>query len=263
MPSSTPIQAPVALITGGAHGLGQATCMALAQRNVNLVIADIDATAAQETAVACRQSGVVVHCLQIDLASAEGPSDMINQTLAVCGRLDILVNNAAYAIAEPFLDMTANEWDRVYALNIRAVALATAAGGRVMCQQGGGRIINITSPASRMALPNYTAYAASKAAVDAITRAGALAMAADGVRVNSVAPGMMDTALQDKSERELLAIDGRDDLNTYLDERTARIPVGHRISTADVAAAVVYLALDAHEYVTAERMNISGGLDRD
>ena len=143
MPSSTPIQAPVALITGGAHGLGQATCMALAQRNVNLVIADIDATAAQETAVACRQSGVVVHCLQTDLASAEGPSDMINQTLAVCGRLDILVNNAAYAIAEPFLDMTANEWDRVYALNIRAVALATAAGGRVMCQQGGGRIINI------------------------------------------------------------------------------------------------------------------------
>ena len=90
-----------------------------------------------------------------------------------------------------------------------------------------------------------------------------LAMAANGVRVNSVAPGMMDTALQDKSERELLAIDGRDDLNTYLDERTARIPVGHRISTADVAAAVVYLALDAPEYVTAERMNISGGLDRD
>ena len=130
--------------------------MALAQRNVNLVIADIDAAATKETAVACRQSGVVVHCLQTDLANAEGPSDMINQTLAVCERLDMLVNNAAYAIAEPFLDMTATEWDRVYALNIRAVALATAA-GRVMCQQGVGRIINITSPASRMALPNSTA----------------------------------------------------------------------------------------------------------
>ena len=127
MSSSTPIRGPVALITGGAHGLGRATCMALAQRNVNLVIADIDAAATKETAVACRQSGVVVHWLQTDLASAEGPSDMINQTLAVCERLDILVNNAAYAIAEPFLDMTATEWDRVYALNIRAVALATAA----------------------------------------------------------------------------------------------------------------------------------------
>ena len=90
-----------------------------------------------------------------------------------------------------------------------------------------------------------------------------MALATDGVRVNSVAPGMMDTALQEKSERELLAIEGRTDLASYLEERTARIPLAQRVTTSDVAAAIIYLALDAPDYVTAERLNISGGLDRD
>lgn len=254
---------PVALITGGAHGLGAATCVAMAKRGVHLIIADIDQPAAETTVATCREIGVKAHFIHTDLAQTDGPARLVSAAHSQWQRLDILVNNAAYAIAEPFIDMSADEWDRVYALNIRAVALTTASAGRVMRQQGSGRIVNITSPASRMALPNYTAYAASKAAVDAITRAAAVALATDGVRVNSVAPGMMDTALQEKSERELLAIEGRTDLASYLEERTARIPLAQRVTTSDVAAAIIYLALDAPDYVTAERLNISGGLDRD
>ena len=159
--------------------------------------------------------------------------------------------------------MTAALWNRTLALNVTALALATAAAGRVMQKQRSGRIVNVTSPASRMALPNYTAYAASKAAVDAITRAAAVALAPFGVLVNSVAPGMMDTDMQRVTEAELARLEGRNDLQAFLDERTRRVPLGRRVEPAEVAAGIVWLALDAPDYVTAERLNLSGGLDKD
>jgi NAD(P)-dependent dehydrogenase (short-subunit alcohol dehydrogenase family) len=132
-----------------------------------------------------------------------------------------------------------------------------------MAAQGGGRIVNVTSPASRMALPNYAAYAASKAAVDSITRAAAVALAPSGVLVNSVAPGMMDTEMQRSTEAALARIEGRADVEAFLAERTRRVPLGRRAEIAEVSAAVLWLALDAPPYITAERLNASGGLDRD
>ena len=114
-----------------------------------------------------------------------------------------------------------------------------------------------------MALPNYAAYAASKAAVDAVTRAAALALAPYGVLVNSVAPGMMDTEMQRSTEAELARLEGRTDMDAFLAERTRRIPLGRRAGVEEVAAGVVWLALDAPDYITAERLNFSGGLDRD
>jgi NAD(P)-dependent dehydrogenase (short-subunit alcohol dehydrogenase family) len=149
------------------------------------------------------------------------------------------------------------------AINVKALALLTAAAGRVMKRQGAGRIVNITSPASRMALPNYAAYAASKAAVDSITRAAAVALAPFGVAVNSVAPGMMDTEMQRSTEEALARIEGRDDVEAFLAERTRRVPIGRRAEIGEVAAAVIWLSLDAPAYIMAERLNASGGLDRD
>jgi len=173
------------------------------------------------------------------------------------------VNNAGYGAGEAFLAMKPETWDRTLALNVKAVALGCAAAGRIMVRQKSGRIINITSPASRMALPNYTAYAASKAAVDAITRAAAVALAPHGIRVNSVAPGMMDTPMQRVTEEELARIENRTDIEKFLAERTARIPVGRRIAPEEVAKTVLWLAFDAPDYITAERLNVSGGLDKD
>jgi NAD(P)-dependent dehydrogenase (short-subunit alcohol dehydrogenase family) len=121
------------------------------------------------------------------------------------------VNNAGYGAGEAFLDMREATWDRTLDLNLKAVALICAAAGRHMRDRRGGRIVNVTSPASRMALPNYLAYAASKAGVDALTRAAAVALAPFGVTVNSVAPGMMDTAMQRITERQLAAIEGRNE----------------------------------------------------
>src|SRR6185437_15194343 len=149
-----------------------------------------------ETAAACGDRAVAI--VQ-DLTAPSGAEAAVSRGIDVLGGLDVVVNNAGWGVGEAFLEMTEASWDRTLALNLKAVALICAAAGRHMRDRGregrgreghgqGGRIVNVTSPASRMALPNYLAYAASKAGVDSVTRAAAVALAPFGVRVNSVAP---------------------------------------------------------------------------
>lgn len=256
-------RSPVALVSGGAGGLGAAVCRGLARRGTIVLVADRDEEGAEACAAGCRELGAEAHGVVADLATEEGPEAMVEAAVARCGRLDVLVNNAGWGACERFLDITAASWDRTFDVNVRGLLLATVAAGRHMAARGSGRIVNVTSPAARMALPDYAAYAASKAAVDSITRAAAVALAPHGVLVNSVAPGMMDTELQRRTEGQLAALAGRHDLQNFLAERTARIPLGRRASVAEIAAGVVWLALDAPAYMTAERLNLSGGLDRD
>ena len=249
----------VALVTGAGSGLGRSVAVALARRGCAVAVSDINVAGAAETVALC--DGAVV--LAGDLTAAGEPDASIASVAARFGRLDILVNNAGYGAIEDFFEMTPQLWDRTLALNLRTVALACAAAGRIMRGQCAGRIINVTSPASRMALPNYLAYAASKAGVDSVTRAAAIALAPYGVLVNSIAPGMMDTEMQRSTEADLARMDGRRDVQAFLDERTRRVPLGRRTDCDEVAMGVVWLALDAPPYVTAERLNLSGGLDKD
>jgi len=245
------------LVTGGASGLGRAIALGAGARGARVVVADIDRAGAEAVARACGG-----HALAVDLIEGDA-GQAVDDAAQMLGGLDVLVNNAGYGAGEAFLEMKAATWDRTLGLNVKALALASAAAGRIMMRQKSGRIINITSPASRMALPNYTAYAASKAAVDAITRAAAVALAPHGIRVNSLAPGMMDTPMQRETEEALARIDKRNDMAAFLAERTARIPVGRRTSPEEVAETVLWLAFDAPDYITAERLNVSGGLDKD
>jgi NAD(P)-dependent dehydrogenase (short-subunit alcohol dehydrogenase family) len=250
----------VILVTGGAQGLGAAVCRQMAARGWAVAVADINETGAQEVAAAC---GDEAFALGVDLARPDGAAKMVEQTVRRSGRLDVLVNGAAVAPAEAFLDMTAVAWEQALLVNVRAVALAMAAAARAMAAQGGGRIINATSAAARMALPNYAAYAATKAAVDSLTRSAAVALAPHGVRVNSISPGMMDTPLQERTEAIFCALEGRSDLAAFKAERTARIPLGRRSDPEEMAAMVVWLAADAPDYMTAARLNVTGGLDKD
>jgi len=248
------------MITGAGSGLGRATALALAERGCTLALVDIDAAATEAVAAKCGAATTVI--LQ-DLTVESGPEASVDRAIAALGGLDIVVNNAGYGEGQDFFAMRAATWDRTLDLNLRAVALICAAAGRHMRLRRSGRIVNITSPASRMALPNYLAYAASKAGVDAVTRAAAVALAPYGVTVNSVAPGMMDTPMQRITEQQLAALEGRNDFEVFLAERTRRIPLGRRTDCETVAATVVWLALDAPDYITAERLNASGGLDKD
>ncbi len=252
---------PRALVTGAGGGLGRAVALALSRRGCALALVDIDPVTVTEAARLC---GDAAHSIVQDLTALGGPQAAVDHAIARLGGLDVVVNNAGWGIGEAFLEVTEASWDRTLDLNLKAVALICAAAGRWFRDNGrGGRIVNVTSPASRMALPNYLAYAASKAGVDSVTRAAALALAPFGVRVNSVAPGMMDTDMQRITERQLAAIEGRNDIDVFLQERTNRIPIGRRTDCETVAGAIVWLALDAPEYITAERLNVSGGLDRD
>ena len=251
---------PVALITGGAQGLGAAVCRQLAARGWQVAVADLNQAGAQTVARSC---GERAFGITLDLATADGPAWMVAETVRRTGRLDVLVNCAAVAPAEAFLEMTADAWEQALLVNVRAVALAMAAAGGVMAGQGGGRIVNATSAAARMALPDYAAYAATKAAVDSLTRSAAVALARHGVRVNSLSPGMMDTPLQERTERVFCELAGRDDLAAFKAERTARIPLGRRSEPDEMAQMIVWLATEAPDYMTAARLNVTGGLDKD
>lgn len=253
----------VAVVTGGGSGLGRAVCLRLAKRGVAVSVCDIDDSAARTVAQACRLLGPEASAARVDLATSTGPDAAISTCVDRFGRIDILVNNAAYGAVEPFMEMTAGCWDTTLAVNVRAVALATSAAARWMRAQGGGRVVNITSPAARMAQPDSLAYAASKAAVDAVTRAAATALAPLGISVNSVSPGMMDTPLQDALEQRFAALSEQSDIAAFKAARTGRIPVGRRGDPDEIAAAVEWLCCDAGPYVTAARLNVSGGLDKD
>lgn len=255
--------ASVILVTGGAQGLGAAVCRGMAARGWTVAVADINAAGAAAVAESCVADGGEAFPVVVDLAGTDGAASMVAETVRRAGRLDVLVNCAAAAPAEAFLDMTAESWDRALKVNVRAVALAMAAAGREMAKRDGGRIINITSAAARMALPNYATYAATKAAVDSLTRSGAAALAQYGVRVNSLSPGMMDTPLQLQTEEIFCRLEGRTDIDRFRAERTARIPIGRRTTPQEMAEAVAWLAADAPDYMTAERLNLSGGLDKD
>ena len=151
------------------------------------------------------------------------------------GRLDVLVNGAAVAPAEAFLNMTADAWEQaLWSTCARWHWRWPPPVGRWRTQ-GGGRIVNATSAAARMALPNYAAYAATKAAVDSLTRSAAVALAKHGIRVNSISPGMMDTPLQESTEAIFCELEGRGDLEAFKAERTARIPLGRRSDPEEMA----------------------------
>ena len=252
-----------ALVTGAAGGLGREIALQLAARDCAVGICDLNEAGLAETARLLERHAVEVESIACDLTVEGSPEAAVGRIVSRWGGIDVLVNNAGYGVIEPFLESTHTAWTRTLALNVTALAMACKAAGRVMRDQRSGRIVNITSPGSRMALPDYTAYTASKAGVDSITRAAAVALAPYGVLVNSLAPGMMDTEMQRSTELDLARLNGRNDLQAFLDERTRRIPIGRRAEISEVAQSVVWLCLDSPAYMTAERLNMSGGLDKD
>jgi NAD(P)-dependent dehydrogenase (short-subunit alcohol dehydrogenase family) len=250
-----------ALVTGAGGGMGRQIARLLLARGIRVACADLNAEGLAETVAGAPPAQVLL--IPGDLTADGAPEAAVAACTGTWGRLDILVNNAGYGVIEPLLDSSRGTWLRTMNINVVALALLVVAAGRAMKAAGQGRIVNITSPASRMALPNYAAYAASKAAVDSITRAAATELAPHGVLVNALAPGMMDTEMQRSTEATMARLAGRTDFDAFLAERTARIPLGRRAEIAEIAGAVVWLALDAPPYMVAERLNMSGGLDKD
>jgi len=248
------------LVTGAARGLGRAVALAFARQSSRVAALDIDGEGLCAVVRELEGLGATSCTIQADLSRADEAHRAVERTVAELGRIDVLINNAGIASVQPLLDITEGDWDMVFAVNVKGVLFTLQAAAMYMKNNGGGRIINVTSPASRMALPNYTAYAASKAAVDSITRAAAIALGPFGITVNAVAPGRMDTDMQRWTERKFAALAGVD-VGTFVSERTKSIPLGRRTCPDEVAEAIVWLAGPQASYITGERLNISGGLE--
>ena len=257
-----PFKGQVILITGAAQGLGKATALAFASRGAAVALVDVNEALLNETASELRRGGGKCAALAADITSPGAAPSIVQKTLEQLGRLDILINNAAASSVEALLDVTEREWDKIFAVNVKALFFLLQAAARVMKDSGGGRIINVSSPGTRMTLTNYTSYATSKAAVDYITRTAAANLGVYGITVNAVAPGRMDTPMQRLTEESNAAAAGID-LKTYIQSRTVDIPLRRRTTPEEVAEGIVWLATEPAAYVTGNRLNISGGLELD
>ncbi len=230
----------VAIVTGGARGIGGATVARLAAEGARVMAADVT-----EPARAIENTSFV----RTDVASSGEVSDMVAATVQLWGRLDILVNNAGVGFLANTVDTAEEDWDRVFAINTRAIYLGCKAAIPEMRKSGGGAIVNVASISGLAGDYGMAAYNASKGAVVNYTRSLAVDGAAEGIRVNAVCPGLVATdmanaALADPLDREFWF---------------ERIPLGRAADPAELASVIAFLASDDASYVTGAIIAADGG----
>ena len=243
----------VVLVTGAASGIGLVTAAAFADQGAVLALADMDeeklVSQTAKLAEACRQT---VRAYPADLTSPQAADGLVATVLADHGRINVAVNNAGIAFMGTALETSLAEWDHVFATNVRAAFLVSKAALPGMISQGGGVIVNTASEAGLVGFRGYAAYAASKAALVNLTRCMALDHAGQGIRVNCVCPGSIETPLL----RDYYA--SMPDPGLARADDTKAHPLG--IGTAEhIAAGILYLASDRASYVTGHALVIDGG----
>ncbi len=238
-----------ALVTGASRGIGAAIALALDRAGARVALAARDQAALEAVAAGLSNDPVVI---PVDLATVEGPAWLAQRCAAALGGVDALVNNAAIAHRGPTVDLDAGIIDGLHAVNVRAPLLLISALLPGMIEQGRGSIINLSSVSGVIGTPKRAAYAATKGAIDAVTRSVAVEVGATGVRVNAVAPGVVDTDLWAKNK----AIPG------VTEQIEAQIALRRWSVPEDVADVVVFLASDASRYITGETISVDGGMAR-
>jgi NAD(P)-dependent dehydrogenase (short-subunit alcohol dehydrogenase family) len=249
----------VAIVTGAGRGIGRATALELARLGADIVVAELDRATAERTAVEVKGLGRRVSVVPTNVTSRADLQAMIEHTRTEFGRIDILVNNAGIYRAALPLDITEEHWDAVMNINARAVFFASQAVLPTMIAQKRGTIISLASMAGKTGSRTNLPYNASKAAVISITKSLALAHAADGIRVNCVCPGFVETDMWTAVTREqstLLGLSPED----FHRQRAAQVPLGRLERPEDVANVIGFLASDRAGYMTGQAINVTGGL---
>jgi meso-butanediol dehydrogenase/(S,S)-butanediol dehydrogenase/diacetyl reductase len=250
------------LITGAARGIGAATARRLAAEGAKLVLADADAEGIGRLAKELGQVSVAA-----DVTRRDHIDRMVDEPYRRWGRLDVVFNNAGVIKIQPLLEVTEDEWDRVMAVNLRAVFFVLQAAACRMVEQAPmsgselrGKLIQTASIAAyRGASPLTAPYAASKAGVVSITRTAAQALAPRRITSNCVCPGAVDTAMWRQIDREWNALEQWPEGEAWK-RRTAGIPLGRHETPEDVAGLVAFLAGPDSDYMTGQAINIDGGL---
>lgn len=245
----------VAFISGAASGLGAATAELFLAVGASVIIADLDADRAAEMAEKLASLGPVASC-RVDVADEASVAAGFAEAAAKFGGVDILVNNAAYRPKAATMDMSVEQWDRMHAVNTRGAFLCLREAVRQMRGRGGGSVVNISSMSAQRPtiFPNMH-YDSSKAGLDAITRLAAVEFAGDGIRVNSVLPGGMDT----KGGKD---IRGGDVVIAGPAVMPGRNPSGRMAQPIEVARAVLFLASPASSYITGVELLVDGGFTK-
>lgn len=239
----------VAVVTGGARGIGRAIVKALTERGIVCVIADIDLEAAEKAVREVSNAGGEAIAIKTDLSRIDQLVKLSSQITERFGRLDILVNNAGVLSNTPYDEITEVEWDRVLDINLKGVLFASSEALKPMRARGWGRIINISSLAGRSGGVSVgPAYVASKAALIGLTRHLAKKVARDGVTVNAVAPGTTETDIIKGFNAEQMAA-----INDA-------IPVGRLGQPDEIAQTVAFLASDSAAFITGAVIDVNGGM---
>ncbi len=244
------IRGKVALVTGGAMGIGREVCLTLAQAGATVAVQDLDASGADSVAGEIRKHGGQAIAIPGDVSKPTVIETMLERSRGELGGLDILVNNAGIYPLTFFLDMSVEDWDRVQSVNLRATFLATKLAGGWMAEAGvKGRIINLSSVQGfRPTGPGMAHYDVTKAGIVMLTKAAALELAQYEITVNAVAPGMVQTP------GTRMFWEGG-----ILGEPAERVPLGRWGTPEDIANAILYLASPAASYVTGETILVDGG----
>ncbi len=250
----TRLNGRTALVTGGARGIGRAICEAYAREGAQVAVADLDLTKARDTATAI--GGVAV---EMDVTDHDQIKTGVAQVEDELGGIDILVNNAGVFNMAPLDEITAQDYRRQYDVNVGGAIFTTQAVVPGMKARGkGGAIINFSSQAGRRGEPNITIYCSTKAAVISVTQCLALELAPHNIRVNAIAPGVVDTPMWDQVDALFAKYENREPgekkrlVGKY-------VPLGHMGRPDEIADPCVFLASDDARYITAQTLNVDGG----
>ncbi len=240
-----------ALVTGGASGIGKAVARIYAQNGAEVIIADMDLAAAETAAgQIAGETGQAVYGIGIDVADAESVAQAGVFVKERYGRLDVLCHSAGILIHADILDMTGKQWDQIFAVNARGTFLVNQMAAGIMKEQGGGRIVNISSCSAKKPTAAEAGYCATKAAVGAFVRVAALELGQYGIHVNAVCPGATDT----KMVRETFLTSP--EIEQEWIDKTALKRLGQ---PEDQAKAVLFLSSALADHITGESLIVSAG----
>lgn len=248
----------VVLITGGGRGIGRAIAHRLSREGATIMVADVNGENAERVAQEIQQAGGKSAWQQVDLTQRGAPHACVERTVLELGSLDVLFNNAGIAQVRKLLEITEEDWRRMFAVNVDALFFCLQAAARHMLAQGHGKIINTASIAGRLGRGPMAHYAATKAAVISITRSAADALAPT-VTVNAMCPGIVDTDMWKQIDAEFAEQEGWA-IGEAFTRRIAGIPLGRKEEPEDVAALAAFLAGPDSDYITGQAINVCGGM---
>lgn len=249
----------VAIVTGGAQGMGKAIALRFAQEGASVVIGDLKEAEAQQVVDEIVAHNGKAHAVGVDVRNQEQVQAMVETAVTTFGGLDILVNNAGVGKIIPFLETTERDWNFIFDINCKGLLWCSQAAARVMIEQGrGGKIINMASQAGRRGEAYVLAYCASKACVISMTQSMALALAEHKINVNAIAPGVVDTPFWEEVDKQFARIRNLP-VGEPKRQAIAGIPLGRIEQPEDVTGAAVFLASSEADYITQQCLNVDGG----